>query len=208
MIQEKKKYHHGDLKGQLVEAVRQLIEQEGPEGWSIAEACRLAGVSTAAPYRHFRDRDEIMRHVVVAAMGRLGERMDVAMKSHAAGDPERVVALGRAYIGFAADEPGVFRIMFSLTEGHEGDQDIQAMGQGARSIVETVVAEHLGIDPNSQEAVTRAYALWCFVHGHSFLRMDAKAKVQGLAVPEDVLLRLIGEAMVPTPDRDAASDKA
>jgi hypothetical protein len=66
LIEEKKNYHHGHLKEQLLDAVRQLIEEQGPDSFSIAEACRRAGVSTAAPYKHFRDRDEILHGVVLA----------------------------------------------------------------------------------------------------------------------------------------------
>jgi AcrR family transcriptional regulator len=78
LIEEKKNYHHGHLKEQLLEAVRQLVEEKGPDSFSIAEACRRAGVSTAAPYKHFKDRDEILHGVVLSAMHRMGAAMQKA----------------------------------------------------------------------------------------------------------------------------------
>ena len=53
-------YHHGDLRAGLVEATRALVEEKGPDHFSVAEACREAGVSTAAPYKHFKDKDEML----------------------------------------------------------------------------------------------------------------------------------------------------
>src|SRR5262245_39489741 len=56
-------YHHGNLKEALIDAALELIAQKGPAGFTFAEAARWAGVSPAAPYRHFRDRDELMGDV-------------------------------------------------------------------------------------------------------------------------------------------------
>ena len=52
-------YHHGNLREALIEAALKLISEKGPAGFTFAEAARTAGVSPAAPYRHFRDRDEL-----------------------------------------------------------------------------------------------------------------------------------------------------
>ena len=70
-IEGKKKYHHGDLREQLLEAVRQLVETHGADRFSVSEASRLAGVSSAAPYKHFKDRHDILRGVSLLAMMRL-----------------------------------------------------------------------------------------------------------------------------------------
>ena len=105
---QKKNYHHGDLRGALIEAVRQLIERDGADKFKIAEACRIAGVSTAAPYKHFKDRTDILQRVALSAMGRLYQAMIEAAGSYPAGDIRRIVAMGEAYTGFARAEPGVF----------------------------------------------------------------------------------------------------
>lgn len=198
MIKNKKKYHHGDLREQLLEAVRQLIETRGPDGFSIAEACRLAGVSTAAPYKHFKDREEILHGVILSAMHRMGEAMQAAADSFPAGDPERVVALGRSYIDFARREPGVFALIFGLAGRHSEDAQLSEEGQGKFGIVLRVVSEHLGLPVDDPDVVARAYALWCAVHGHCFLVLDGKtAQSQVCNVDEDSYLRLVGNAYLP-----------
>lgn len=196
-LKEKKKYHHGDLRLQLLEAVRRLVETQGPDGFSIAEACRIAGVSTAAPYKHFRDRGEIMRGVVLLGMGRLREAMQAAADAHPPDSRRRAEALGRAYIDFARAEPGVFRMMFSLTEGHEADEELTHEGEETSAIVSGVVADFMRLDPASEEARLRAHALWCFVHGHSFLALDGKLEREERGIDEDRMLALVGEAMLP-----------
>ena len=74
----KQGYHHGNLRQALVDAALKLIEEKGPDGFSVAEACRMAGVSTAAPYKHFKDREEILHAVILEAMHRMGAAMQAA----------------------------------------------------------------------------------------------------------------------------------
>lgn len=195
-VQIKKGYHHGDLRGQLLAAVRELVEENGPDGFSISQACKRAGVSTAAPYKHFKDRHEILRGVVLLAMDRLIAAMQAAADSCAPGEPGRIAAIGRAYIDFARAEPGLFRTMFGLTESHSEDQELTHAGAVANGIVEQVVADHLDLAPTDPQVKLRAYALWCFVHGHSFLQMDSK-HVEGLTrAEENAMLGFVGEAMM------------
>ena len=197
MIEKKKKYHHGDLKEQLLEAVRKLIESHGPDGWSIAEACRLAGVSTAAPYKHFKDRDDILHGVILAGMQRMGEAMQTAADAYPAGDPRRIVALGKSYIDFARSEPGMFALIFGMAGAHDDAPELAEEGRGKFAIVIRVVAEHLARPVDDPEVNARAYALWCAVHGHSFLTVDGKADKTKITVSEDDYLNLVGAAFLP-----------
>ena len=105
-------YHHGNLKEVLLEAARKLIEQYGPAGFSLTEAARLAGVSPAAPYRHFRDRDALLAEVARSGFERFAARLDLAWDN---GIPTPLSAfdkLGKAYLAFARDEPASYTVMF------------------------------------------------------------------------------------------------
>src|SRR5476649_2456428 len=93
-------YHHGNLKEALVRAALDLIARKGPSGFTFAEAARWAGVSPAAPYRHFRDRDELLADVALR-----GYEKFAAALSHAwaEGRPDAAAAfdrLGKAYLNF------------------------------------------------------------------------------------------------------------
>src|SRR3979409_1740366 len=105
-------YHHGNLKEALIRAALELIAQKGPAGFTFAEAARWAGVSPAAPYRHFRDRDELL-----ADVGRRGLQPFATAPERAGdnGKPEPFVAferVGKAYLEFARTEPSYYSAMF------------------------------------------------------------------------------------------------
>ena len=107
----KSTYHHGDLANALLDAALALVEHDGAEAVSLRELAQSLGVSRAAPYRHFADRDALL--AAVAARG----FEDLIVVSEAAldgpGDGRtRLQAFGRAYFDFAARRPGLYRLMF------------------------------------------------------------------------------------------------
>lgn len=189
-------YHHGDLRAQLIAAVRDLVETHGPDGFSVAEAARRAGVSSAAPYKHFKDRPEILRGVVSEAMDRLLWAMEAAAAAHPTGSLEAVAAIGLAYVDFARAEPGVFRLVFSLTEGHENAPDLQTKGEGCFGVVVQAAAACLALPPDDPHVQRCAYMLWSFVHGHSFLHIDMKTKVTTARIDDWDYLMTISRAIL------------
>src|ERR1700754_1062766 len=91
-------YHHGNLKEALVQAALDLIAQKGPAGFTFAEAARSAGVSPAAPYRHFRDRDDLLVDVARRGFDLFAQALARAWDD---GRPEPLAAferIGRAYL--------------------------------------------------------------------------------------------------------------
>jgi len=183
-VTPKAAYHHGDLRAQLIAAVRELVETHGPDGFSVSEAARRAGVSSAAPYKHFKDRHEILRGVISEAMDRLFAAMEAGAAAYPVGSLEAVAAIGQAYVDFAKGEPGVFRLVFGLTEGHENAPDLLAKGEGCFGVVVEAVAACLDLPRGDPDVQRRAYMLWSFVHGHSFLHIDRKTKVTTAAIDD------------------------
>lgn len=168
--QEKSAYHHGDLYAALVEATRQLIEEKGIDHFSVSDACRRAGVSTAAPYKHFKNKGEMVKAVMLKSMERHRQEMIDDLAPHAKGTPERIKALGRNYIRFALREPGIFRLRFAHFDETPAPE-IEESGQDTYEIVQLEVADYLG-EPGITETVKkRSFMLWSFVHGLSFLSM-------------------------------------
>src|SRR5438874_6999797 len=105
-------YHHGNLREALIRAALDLIAQKGPAGFTFADAARSAGVSSAAPYRHFRDREALL-----ADVARRGFELFEAAVNHAWNDgrpdPYRAFEnVGRAYLAFARNEPAHYSAMF------------------------------------------------------------------------------------------------
>jgi len=115
---------------------------------------------------------------------------------HVSGSIEAVAAIGQAYVAFAREEPGVFRLVFSLTEGHEDAPDLVAKGENCLGIVERAVADCLGRSPDDADVQRRAYILWSFVHGHSFLTIDMKTKVTAAAIDDWEYLLHVSRAIL------------
>ncbi len=195
-IQKKERYHHGDLRAQLVEATRQLVEEKGADHFSVSEACRVAGVSTAAPYRHFKDKDEMILAVTLEGMERKYQNMlDTVCKK-----PERtlsrIIALGQAYIRFARAEPGVFRLIFGNTKNHKMHEALMNQGPRHFEFVESEVAACLGKPEIDDDVRKRAFLLWTFVHGLSFLLIDEKVSISDMTLNVDLILAEIAQRVM------------
>ncbi|MEM8740642.1 MAG: TetR/AcrR family transcriptional regulator [Pseudomonadota bacterium] len=201
--QTAKPYHHGDLRSHLVEVVRELVERDGPDGFSVAEAARRVGVSSAAPYKHFRDRAELLSAVALDAMGRLRGLMEARAAEYPLGSIEAVAALGKAYIDFAHGEPGIFRLTFGLTEGQEGNEALMEMGQSTLGIVKRRVSDCLGRPATDPHVERSAYLLWTIVHGHSFLGIDCKNAREVESLDDWELLMAAGFAILGSDARRA-----
>ena len=167
-------YHHGDLRAGLIEATRRLVEEKGPDGFSVSDACRLAGVSTAAPYKHFKDKNEMLVAMVLEGMVRHRDNMLTALEDIPVGSADRVTALGREYIRFALDENGIFRLKFGGYTDRLEDPRLQEAGEQTFGLVLREVAACLGLDEITPEVRRRGFMLWSFVHGLSFLLADKK----------------------------------
>ena len=105
-------YHHGNLREALIRAALELIGKKGPAGFTFAEAARAAGVSSAAPYRHYRDLPELMADVALLGFEKFEAGLSKAWNN---GMPEPVAAfenVGKAYLAFAREEPALYAAMF------------------------------------------------------------------------------------------------
>jgi AcrR family transcriptional regulator len=160
-------YHHGNLKEALVRAALELIAKKGPAGFTFAEAARWAGVSPAAPYRHFRDRDELLSNVALRGF----ELFEAALaRAWDAGRPAPATAydrLGKAYLEFARNEPAYYSAMFESGIPLDTSPDLRAAGDRAfavlRGATETLVASMP--EPNRPPVMMMALHVWALAHG-------------------------------------------
>ena len=138
-------YHHGGLKDALVEAARALMAEHGPAGFTLAEAAKRVGVTNAAPYRHFADRSDLMGELARRGFDMFAERLAGAWDE---GKPDAYAALrrmGRAYLGFAAAEPGLYTAMFDSAKNLRGPAAFAVANKAF-------------------EGLSRAAALWSFAY--------------------------------------------
>jgi AcrR family transcriptional regulator len=183
-------YHHGNLKEALLRAALELIAKKGPAGFTFAEAARWAGVSPAAPYRHFRDRDELLVNVA-----QRGFQLFEAALLHAWNDgrPDAFAAferLGRAYLEFARTEPAYYSAMFEAGIPLDANPELRQAGDRAFALLKNA-AEKLIADLPAKDrppAMMMALHIWAFSHGIASLfgRGDAARRTLPMT-PEELL---------------------
>src|ERR1700719_4327088 len=130
-------YHHGDLRAALVGAAMDLLEEGGEAELSLRAVARRAGVSPAAPYRHYADRESLVSAVAAVGYRELAERLAAAHPTPST--PEQLASVAVAYVQFALDRPALFRIMFGEPCDHDNDERVAAtaaVSQYVHAIVE------------------------------------------------------------------------
>ena len=163
----KASYHHGDLRAALVRAALELLEESGETALSLRAAARRAGVSPAAPYRHYADREALISAVAAVGYRELATRLAAAHPSPST--PDQLASVAIAYVQFALERPALFRIMFGEPCDRDNDERVAATAAVSlyvRGIVERAFPE--------ADADSLATAIWALVHGLAFLHLDGK----------------------------------
>jgi AcrR family transcriptional regulator len=188
-VQKRDAYHHGDLRAGLVEAARALVEAKGPDRLSLSDCCRASGVSTAAPYRHFADKDDLLLSVALEGLGRQRRAMQAATEGHPPGSTDAIAAMGLAYVTFAQAEPGVFRLMFALSRSLRDSGPLLEAGRDTFGVLLQQMTIRMGKPGVDAEVIARSFPLWTFVHGLSFLLIDEKAQAMEVSLDLPAMIR-------------------
>jgi AcrR family transcriptional regulator len=152
-------YHHGDLRKTILESALNVLEEAPAEGISLRELARDAGVSPMALYRHFADKDALWNAVARVGFDILGARMVAADKK--AKDPRAAfTAMGVAYVAFANERPGLFRLMYAGNPLDAPVTPTESLHAGYAALERRI--EQLA-KPGEQEAAL--FASWSLVHG-------------------------------------------
>jgi AcrR family transcriptional regulator len=160
-------YHHGDLRAALVRAAMDLLEEGGEAELSLRAVARRAGVSAAAPYRHYDDREALVSAVAAVGYRELAERLAAAHPSPST--PDELASAAVAYVQFALERPALFRIMFGQPCDRDSDERVAATA--AVSLYVRGIVERTFPQADSEALAT---AVWALVHGLAFLHLDGK----------------------------------
>jgi AcrR family transcriptional regulator len=191
-------YHHGDLRRALIAAATELLEREGAEALSFRAVARTAGVSQSAPYNHFTGKEDLLATVAEAGFRALATSQAETAARASAGE-DRMVALGLSYIGFAADHPQLYRLMFGVgvPDWHAYPQVAEAK-QASFAPIRAALAEDF---PSANDATALEHATvaaWGLAHGLAMLRIDgslARRDVPDKPLPEEAALRLVARGL-------------
>jgi AcrR family transcriptional regulator len=186
----RRSYHHGNLREALIAAALDLISKKGAAGFTFADAARAAGVSPAAPYRHFRDRDALMADVARRGFDGFAAALAGAWDGGKPSPRAAFERVGRAYLRFAEKEPALFSAMFesglAVSEYPElreaGDRAFTVLREACEAVAATLPTER------RPPSLMMALHIWSLSHGIAtlFARGDGARRAIPMT-PEELL---------------------
>ncbi len=190
----KQGYHHGNLREALIDAALKLIEKQGPQGFTLSDAAKSAGVTPAAVYRHFAGRDDIIAEIARRGFEIFADLMDHAYKD---GQPSALTAFeatGRAYLAFARKFPGHYMAMFESGISLNSNPDLARASERARLVFSRAaeaLSQHIPADKRPPASMFSAH-IWAMSHGVVELYTRGAPGARAPFPPEELLESGIG----------------
>jgi AcrR family transcriptional regulator len=160
-------YHHGDLPAACLRAAMELLEEGSTTDLSLRAVARRAGVSPAAPYRHYADRNELLSAIAAVGYRELAAHLAAAHPSPST--PDDLAAIAVAYVQFALQRPGLFRVMFVEPCDPNSPERVAATAAISEYLEGIVRHAFPDADPTGMST-----GVWALVHGLAFLHLDGK----------------------------------
>jgi len=174
----KESYHHGDLKAELIKKGLKILDEEGYEGFSMRKVAKVCNVSQTAPYRHFKDKNELIKAIAVKALQEFNQSLEKAFDDD--GDPkDQLKAMGRYYVSFFAENPEYMRLLFFsnaqawmreavMNEYHSDDEH-------PYSALEKAVKNYKAAYPDDERSQDELIVYcWGLVHGIAVLMVNGE----------------------------------
>jgi AcrR family transcriptional regulator len=198
-VQEKSErpYHHGDLRRVIIETAQEMLRED--KGWqfTLREVARRAGVSHAAPYKHFPEKSALLAELAVLGFNELREQFCAAIERPLRSPRAEFIAAAKAYIHFGTTNPSLYRLMFSADADKKGFPKLDEAGAAA-------FAELVGVLERGQKSGAfkkqpvhgQAAASWSLVHGFTMLAIDGQLLPEKVgAKPIDAVLASLLEGL-------------
>lgn len=183
----KRGYHHGSLKQALVDAGVELLAEGGASALTLTEAARRAGVTPAAPYRHFSGRDALLAEIARQGFETFGEKIEAAWDEGRPDAQAAMRAMCAAYLAFAREETGLYAAMFGQAATLADPKAGGAADHALEILWRAVVARLQQAGAPAQGARHVALQIWAIAHGVAMLTISGHFDPAGAADPATVM---------------------
>jgi AcrR family transcriptional regulator len=205
-------YHHGNLRRALLDEALTIIADKGVEGLSLREVATRVGVSHAAPHHHFVHKEDLIHALAHEGMARMDERMAAAAGAAGEDPLQRLVAIGVAYVAFAAEHPDYYAAFTAPEMAALPEDAPQPEEQGGdiwgRLITAVIECQKAGRLPAGDPTIV-GVSLWSLVHGLAELwRVGPLRRLPQASGGLESLARLVVPAALGLPPEDPAGDDA
>lgn len=173
---KKKTYHHGDLKNALIKAGVEILAKEGVSGLSLRKVASKAGVSHAAPYAHFSDKQSLIAAISTEGFRQLYERINVVAEKYKTQPSRQLVEAAWAYVQFAMDDPDRFKVMFSgvLEKERDYTEFVEISQKNFQQVIKIIEANQAAGILRSGPSDLAALSAWGTVHGFIMLLLEGQ----------------------------------
>ena len=172
------RYHHGDLRNALIEAATTVLVEKSAAALSLREVARVAGVSHAAPYRHFRDKAALLRVLAQGGFERLTAAINTAAENSPHNPEQKLIEAGVAYVRNALQHPEITRLMFAATIEPPQDRAYLVASAASYEALLDIIRE--GIEQGSfrqQPPQQLVLVAWASMHGLAMLAVASLLEV-------------------------------
>jgi AcrR family transcriptional regulator len=177
----KRAYHHGDLRAALMQAALALIAEHGVKGLALSDAAHLAGVSVAAPYRHFKDKDALLAEIAAEGFRLFRDALALAAKKNQGDKVKALAEMGVAYVEFAIQHKSHFKVMWGSGISKADYPMVQEPAHQAYLLLQQAALDLLpNAKPDRQRALVSA--AWSLVHGYATLMLEHE--LEGVAAEQ------------------------
>lgn len=190
-------YHHGDLRRTIIETAMAMLHED--KGWqfTLREVARRAGVSHAAPYKHFPDKAALLAEMALLGFDRLHKALSAAKPKRSNSLRDEFFAVGRAYVKFGTSNPGLYRLMFSAEAGKTAEVHLSERALAVFGVV-TEMLERGQVEGvlRKRDVRGRAAACWAQMHGITMLTMEGLFQLEKVGPnPLDAALTTLLEGL-------------
>ena len=166
-----KPYHHGDLRQQILDAARELLEENNIASLSLRAVAKKVGVSHSAPYRHFKDKESLLAGIAAQGFNELASELKEAVIVHPENPAAQLQEAAHRYMKLAMKNPQCTQLMFgNILPCHDGYPELQSSGETAFNRLKIIIeaGQSKGVF-KSEDVQLMALTAWSTIHGLSLL---------------------------------------
>lgn len=192
-----KKYHHEDLKQELIDNGLLLLNQKGAEGFSLRKVAGMCGVSHAAPYKHFKDKEELINEIVKEVWKKFYLALFKVTELYTGDCKLQIIEMGKAYVKFMVENPEYLKFMFLTDDASpikiEDNKFHKARFDAFQAFKGSAERYFKTIRLNENLYVQKTLALWSMVHGIAILIVKRNIEYKGdyLVLVESMIRTMI-----------------
>jgi AcrR family transcriptional regulator len=192
------RYHHGDLRNALIEAATTVLVEKGAAALSLREVAKVAGVSHAAPYRHFRDKAALLRVLAQGGFERLTAAINMAAENSPHNPEQKLIEAGVAYVRIAVQHPEITRLMFAGTVEPQQDHSYLAASAASYEALLDIIREGIAQGTFRQQPPQQLVLVaWASMHGLAMLAVASLLEVDVDDEPAlDTLIRSVARNVI------------